>query len=84
MTLRDTILIVLNRVKPYLHKESAILLDVRAENRALNPSRTELRFALDELEARFEVVSVREDDGPGAQHKFKITQQGEARVAEIS
>jgi hypothetical protein len=84
MTLADTILVCLNRVKPYLHRESALLIDVRAENRALNPSRTELRLALDSLEAKFQVVAVREDDGPTAQHKYKITQNGEARVVEIS
>ncbi len=84
MTLTDTILICLNRVKPYLHRESALLLDVKAENRALNPSRTELRLGCDQLEAQHQIVAMREDDGPGAQHKYKITQLGEARVAEIS
>lgn len=84
MTLADTILVCLNRVKPYLHRESALLIDVRAENPALNPSRSELRLACDQLEARFQIIALREDDGPGAQHKFKLTQLGEARVAEIS
>jgi hypothetical protein len=82
MNLKDTILICLHRVRPYLHKESALLLDVKAENPALNPSRSELRLACDELEQQFRVIALR---GEGeAQLKYKITDQGVARVLEIS
>jgi hypothetical protein len=82
MNLKDTILVCLNRVKPYLHKESALLLDVKAENRALNPSRSELRAACDELEQQFRIIALR---GEGdEQFKYKLTDQGYARVLEIS
>lgn len=79
MTVETTILTVLHNNGTYLEPEPALLIDVNATRGGQPIKATQLRAALDALEARRQIVSMPPEE-PGEPFRYRITDQGTARL----